>query len=155
MIKVGVDEVIFKMYNENSSAWTIDKKEKLRRKTESKGNMKIVFKDEVFGLGYNTLPEEIWTAFQEDRPRRKIATTSEGKTEMQCHFLRPSLVHWEYGKEDETDEDGNKLKGYWTAEDNLILQEEFMDLFDFLYGEEGCGTSHGMLENMDWSSKCC
>ena len=34
----------------------------------------------------------------------------------------------------------------------VLLEAEFMDLFDFLYGEEGCGVRHVMLQNMDWSS---
>ena len=91
------------------------------------------------GLGYNLMPESLWTKFQQYRK-------PEYKHE------RPALVHWEYGKEDEVDEKGNKQKGYWTALDMLDLCTEFTDLFDFLYGEDGCGVKHEMLLNMDWSS---
>ena len=90
------------------------------------------------GLGYNNLPETIWELFQSQRAAG-------------YQHERPSLVHWEYGKEDEVDEFGNKVKGYWCASDMIILCEEFADLFEFLYGERGCGVSHTMLLNMDWS----
>ena len=49
------------------------------------------------------------------------------------------------------DEFGNKLKGYWCVSDMVTLCEEFTDLFEFLYGERGCGVCHTMLLNMDWS----
>ena len=42
IIKVGTDEVIFKMYAMNKSSWSINGIVKLLRKTEGKGNMKIV-----------------------------------------------------------------------------------------------------------------
>ena len=90
------------------------------------------------GLGYNNLPEKLWEKFQECRP---------------AGFLhkKPALVHWEYGKEDEVDEDGNKVKGYWTSADMVKLCGEFADLFEFLYSEQACGIKHTMLMNMDWS----
>ena len=91
------------------------------------------------GLGYNLMPESMWTKFQQ-------YLKSGYKHE------RPALVHWEYGKEDEVDENDNKQKGYWTAVDMVDLCSEFTDLFDFLYGEEACGVQHEMLLNMDWSS---
>ena len=51
------------------------------------------------------------------------------------------------------DEDGNKVKGYWTSADMVKLCGEFADLFEFLYGENACGVKHEMLLNMDyWSS---
>ena len=42
IIKVGTDEVIFKMYAMNKSSWSVNGTVKLMRKTEGKGNMKIV-----------------------------------------------------------------------------------------------------------------
>ena len=96
------------------------------------------FKDEIMGLGYNNLPEELWEKFKRARPAGYL-------------HERPSLVHWEYGKEDEVDDEGNKVKGYWTALDMVKLCDEFADLFDFLYGEDACGTKHQMVLNMDWS----
>ena len=103
----------------NKATWALAGLIKLRRKTEGKGNMKIVcvcvyvhapicvrvcvcidrFKDEIFGLGYNHLPKELWDKFNRVR--------QQGKHD------RPALVHWEYGKEDDVDEDGNKVKGYF------------------------------------------
>ena len=91
------------------------------------------------GLGYNHLPESLWSLFQQQRP--------DG-----YQHERPALVHWEYGKEDEVDDQGNKVKGYWTAQDMVRLCGEFADLFEFLYGEDACGVRHQMLLNMDWSS---
>ena len=79
------------------------------------------------GLAYNLIPDSLWTKFQQ---HRKPGYQHE----------RPSLVYWEYGKEDEVDENGNKLKGYWTAMDMVYLCGEFTDLFEFLYGEDGCGV---------------
>ena len=96
------------------------------------------FKDEIWGLGYNNLPDELWRKFNDVRPPGQ--------------HDRPSLVHWEYGKDDDVDDNGNKVKGYWTADDMVKLTTEFMHLFDFLYGEDACGTRHEMLLNMDWSS---
>ena len=86
------------------------------------------------GLGYNNVPEELWKLFQEKR--------ADG-----YQHEHPSLVHWEYGKEDDVDKDGYKVKGYWTASDMVKLCGEFADLFEFLYGEEACGTTHTMLLN--------
>ena len=42
IIKVDTDEVIFKMYSMNKSSWSVNGLVKLLRKTEGKGNMKIV-----------------------------------------------------------------------------------------------------------------
>ena len=66
------------------------------------------FKDEVMGLGYNCMPPVLWDKFQRQRPAG-------------YQHEKPSLVHWEYGKEDDLDEQGNKVKGYWTAEDMVKL----------------------------------
>ena len=90
------------------------------------------------GCGYNHMPDELWTKFQQTRPAG-------------YQHEKPSLVHWEYGKEDDVDADGNKVKGYWTASDMVKLCGEFADLFDFLYGEDACGIKHTMVLNMDWS----
>ena len=90
------------------------------------------------GVGYNNMPEELWDLFQQHRPAG-------------YQHEKPALVHWEYGKEDQLDDDGNKVKGYWCADDMVHLCHEFADLFDFLYGRDACGTRHTMLLNMDWS----
>ena len=90
------------------------------------------------GLGYNRMSEELWTKFQAERPAG-------------YQHERPALVHWEYGKEDDVDEQGNKVKDYWTANDMVKLYNEFADLFKFLYGHEACGVEHTMVLNMDWS----
>ena len=59
------------------------------------------FKDEIFGLGYNLMPDALWEEFTRVRPPGQ--------------HPRPSLVHWEYGKEDDVDDDGNKIKGHPNA----------------------------------------
>ena len=43
LIKVGQDESIFKMYALSSRRWSVNKKSVARKKTEGKGNMKIVY----------------------------------------------------------------------------------------------------------------
>lgn len=86
IIKVGQDESIFKMYTLNSRRWSMKKKAPVRKKTAGKGNMKIVFIDEMYGFGYNTLTDEQWCEFQKSRrPGWK--------------FEHPCCEHWVYGKE--------------------------------------------------------
>ena len=86
IIKVGQDESIFKMYTLNRSRWTMSKKAPPRKKTEGKGNMKVVFLDEIYGFAYNTLSEDQWAQFQRERaPGFK--------------FEKPACVHWVYGAE--------------------------------------------------------
>ena len=63
----------------------------------------------------------------------------------------PALIHWEYDTE-AVDDDGKKTKGYWTSNLMLDATNEFLDLFEWLYGEESCGVKHIAVVNMDWSS---
>ena len=150
-IKVGTDEVNFKMYANHRKAWTMDRVKALERKNDGKGCMKVVWVDEILGLGYNHLPSEVLDLFQVVRKKRCSDMPGRVFTE------NPALIHWEYDVKAATEE-GNTTKGYWTAELMLKATKEFVDLFYFLYGEEGCigedgtGCVHEPIINMDWSS---
>ena len=128
IIKVGEDKVIFKMYQMHHSAWEMDKIKSLGKKTDGKGNMKVVFQDEVSGQAYNNVSQEVRAAFQEQREAGWL-------------FEWPPFVEWEYGKLGEA-----KDMGYWNSDNMNDLIKEFIDLFEFLYPD------HQMLLNMDWSS---
>ena len=69
-IKVGTDEVNFKMYAMAKKYWTMDRKKKIAPKNEGKGNMKVAWVDEVMGLAYNHLPTALLDKFQSERPKR-------------------------------------------------------------------------------------
>ena len=70
IVKVGEDEVIFKMYQTNQSSWEMDGVKAIGKKTDGKGNMKVAFVDEVMGLAGNLIPEAMWVKFQKKRRRR-------------------------------------------------------------------------------------
>ena len=65
ILKVGMDEVIFKMYATNQSSWEADGVKKISHKGDCKGNMKVVFVDKVTGLGGNNITVEQWEKFNE------------------------------------------------------------------------------------------
>ena len=58
IVKIGGDEVIFKMHSENKSHWEIDKLKVIAPKSEGKGNMKAVMVDEIVGLAGNGIPPQ-------------------------------------------------------------------------------------------------
>ena len=72
-IKVGTDEVNFKMYAMSKKYWIINGVKKIAPKTEGKGNMKVAWVDEVFGLAYNHLPTALLLKFQNNRPKRNVS----------------------------------------------------------------------------------
>ena len=127
-MKVGGDEVIFKMYQFSNFTWEMDKKKAIAPKTEGKGNMKCVFVDEVMGVRGNAIPLDVWASFQEQRKKP-------------FEFDNPAFVEWEYGKSGDA-----KGQGYWTAEHMNMLMPEFIELFNHCY------PGHQMLLNIDWSS---
>ena len=67
IIKVGFDETVFKMYQMNRSAWEMDGVKLILRKTDGKGVMYAVFKDEVCGFAYNQLSQQQWDKFKAHR----------------------------------------------------------------------------------------
>jgi hypothetical protein len=101
IIEVGFDETMFKMYQMNRSAWEMDQVRRILRKTDGKGVMFAVFKDEVCGLGYNLLTDEQWEQFKIHR-----AALDDDRLAEQVEYLKPNLHLHEYGA---------NAKGYWTA----------------------------------------
>ena len=50
--------------------WIINGVKKIAPKNEGKGNMKVVWVDEIFGLAFNHLPTKLLVKFQQERPKR-------------------------------------------------------------------------------------
>ena len=94
-----MDEVIFKMYATNQSSWEADGVEKISHKGDGKGNLKVVFVDEVTGLVGKNITVEQWEQFNEKRNKDH-------------EFNNPILVHWEYRKAGAA-----QGMGYWTNAD--------------------------------------
>jgi hypothetical protein len=130
IIKVGFDETVFKMYQMNRSAWEMDGVKLILRKTEGKGVMYAVFKDEVCGFAYNQLSQQQWDKF---KAHRATMNDELGQT----LYPQPGMHLHVYGANDE---------GYWTADHMVALTKEFMILFEWLYPD------HQLLLNVDWSS---
>ena len=157
IIKVGQDESNFKTNSHASKNWSKDGVRRIESKSEGRGNMKCVWCDEIFGLGYNYLPIDLLTKFQTWRKKRKkIANNA-----LTIFHLNPALIHWVYDREKVTAE-GNTEAGYWTSDLMLDATREFLDLFDFLYGEsngkcccldeQGKEIRHVAVINLDYSS---
>ena len=68
IVKEGGDEVIFKMHSENKAYWEIDKLKVISPKSEGKGNMKVVFVDEIVGLAGSGIPPQM---MEKNRERAK------------------------------------------------------------------------------------
>ena len=115
IVKVGADEVIFKMYQTSNFTWEIDRKKAIAPKTEGKGNMKVAFVDEAMGLRGNAIPTNVWDKFDDTRTKP-------------FRFPNPAFVEWEYGKSGE-----NQGMIYWTAADMNRLVPEFIELFKCCY----------------------
>ena len=127
IVKVGADEVIFKMYQMSNFTWQLEGKKAIAPKTEGKGNMEVVFVDKAMGEAGNAIPADVWERFMATRPTDK--------------FDSPDFVNWEYGKGSE-----EKGMGYWTADYMNRLVPEYIVLF------ETCYPGHEMVLNIDWSS---
>ena len=165
-IKIGTDEVNFKMYAMAKKYWIIDGIKKIAPKNDGKGNMKVAWIDEIFGLAYNHLPTDLLTKFQETRPKRNISRDNG------IIAYNPAFIQWEYNVKQAL-ASGDLTKGYWTSDLMLEATEEYLDLFYFLYGGpkvnrhgniiknrfvseckslEGEKLHHVPIINMDWSS---
>ena len=64
IVKIGADEIIFKMHSENKCHWEMNKLKVISPKSEGKGNMKVVFVDEIVGLAGNGIPPQMKERFQ-------------------------------------------------------------------------------------------
>ena len=145
--------VNFKMYSMCKSSWVYENEQQIRKKNEGTGNMKVVWLDEVFGVGYNHLPPEALAAFNSYRIESGLLRRDAddgGNTWIAEH---PALIHWTYNVEKAL-ETGDLTAGYWTSDLMLEAVAEYLDLFDWLYGEMGCGVTggHQPIINIDWSS---
>ena len=159
VIKEGQDESNFKQNSLSSKTWRKDGRIRCESKSQGRGNMKVVWCDEIFGLGFNHLPLVIREKFQIWRPRRKKVT---GEDNTFFHLM-PALIHWVYDMEAK-DKDGNVTSGYWTAALMLDATHEFLDLFEFLYCNgndqepnrctdlDGNPIEHMAVINLDYSS---
>ena len=86
IVKVGGGEVMFKMRSKNKSYWEINNLKVISPKSEGKGNMKVVFVDEIVGLAGNCTPPQMMERFQSVRKREyklKIPCSWNGSTESQ------------------------------------------------------------------------
>ena len=128
IVKIGGDEVIFKIHSENKSYWEIDDLKVISPKSEGKGNMKVVFVDEIVGVAGNCSPPQMMERFQSMRKRGYV-------------FKNPMFMEWEYGKSEE-----DQGMGYWTSQNMKKLVTEYIELFNFLHPD------HTMLLNIDWSA---
>ena len=98
IVKIGGDKIITKMHSENKSYWEINNLKVISPKSEGKGNMKVVFVDEIVCLAGNCIPPQMMERFQRVRKRG-------------YEFRNPMFVEWEYGKSGE-----DQGMGYWTSE---------------------------------------
>lgn len=129
-------QTIFKMYQMHRSCWCMDDVRLLPRKTDGKGVMYAVFKDEISGLGFNQFTEERWLAFE--AYRKTLDNTEKWGAKLGAtKYPRPAMWMHEYGKDAE---------GYWTAEHMVALTKEFVLLFEWTYP----GCEMGLL--VDYSS---
>ena len=118
----GFDECCFKQYNDTLKKWMKDKQTKMKHKTDGKGLMKAVFKNEIFGVGYNYFPIELVKLFDAQRD----PTTH--------NFKYAPFVNWEYDTKTVI-QNGNIVTGYWTNEHMLELTDFFMDFWHWIWDD--------------------
>lgn len=121
---IGQDEAVFKQYALPSKSWTVNRKRKLRPKSEGQGVMVSAIVDEWRGFGLPMTQDEI-NLVNDVREREAARTRSLLRAKIKDGDS-PGLIFFQYGN-------GRGKEGYW---DGVKFQEQctdFMDVIEILY----------------------